>query len=101
MSKIPKPQKCEKKIYTQTEFEKVLNKSVLAVSKQSTMIFMAAFALSLHRELHLEPQVIRDTMQAAARIACEALCYEDVYEEVSKEIGTDVTDLLRDEMLEI
>lgn len=101
MSRIPKPQKCIPKVYTEADFKRALNKATLAVSKQSTMIFMAAFALSLHRELHLDPETIRDTMRAASRIACEALCYEDVYWEVKNEIGTDVSDLLRDEMLEI
>lgn len=98
--KIPKVQKCPPKIYSEADFQRALRKSSVSIAKQSTMTYMGAFALTLHRELHLPPEQIQSAMKYAARVACESLCVNDLVEAVNEEIGADVSDMMREDMLD-
>jgi len=82
----PKRQRCQPKVFTATEYERQLRKSVTDVTRQCTKIYMASFALALHRKLGIEPEKIMD-----------ALCFTDVCKEVMDETGIDLSDLLSED----
>ena len=97
MSSQPKRQRCQPKKYTETEYERQLRKSITDVTRQCTKIYMASFALALHRKIHLEPEKIMDALEETSRISCDALCFTDVCREVMDETGIDLSDLLSED----
>ena len=90
----PKRQRCQPKKYTETEYERQLRKSVTDVTRQCTKIYMASFALALHRKLGIEPEKIMDVLNETSKISFDALCFTDVCKEVMDETGIDLSDLL-------
>lgn len=97
MSNQPKRQRCQPKKYTETEYERQLRKSITGVTRQCTKIYMASFALALHRKLGIEPEKIMDALEETSRISCDALCFTDVCKEVMDETGIDLSDLLSED----
>ena len=95
----PKRQRCQPKKYTETEYERQLRKSITSVTRQCTKIYMASFALALHRKLGIEPEKILDALEETSRISCDALCFTDVCKEVLDETGIDLSDLLSDDVV--
>lgn len=99
MSNQPKRQRCQPKKYTETEYERQLRKSITGVTRQCTKIYMASFALALHRKLGIEPEKILDALEETSRISCDALCFTDVCKEVMDETGIDLSDLLSEDLV--
>lgn len=97
MTSQPKRQRCQPKKYTETEYERQLRKSVTDVTRQCTKIYMASFALALHRKLGIEPEKIMDALEETSRISCEALCFTDLCKEVMDETGIDLSGLLSED----
>lgn len=98
-NKQPKRQKCQPKVFTATDYERQLRKSVTGVTRQCTQIYMASFALALHRKLGIEPEKIMDALEETSRISCDALCFTDVCKEVMDETGLDLSDLLSEDVI--
>ena len=99
MTSQPKRQRCQPKVFTATEYERQLRKSVTDVTRQCTKIYMASFALALHRKLGIEPEKIMDALEETSRISCDALCFTDVCKEVMDETGIDLSDLLSEDVI--
>lgn len=97
MSNQPKRQRCQPKKYTETEYERQLRKSITDVTRQCTKIYMASFALALHRKLGIEPEKVLDALEETSRISCDALCFTDVCKAVMDETGIDLSDLLSED----
>lgn len=97
MSNQPKRQRCQPKVFTATEYERQLRKSVTDVTRQCTKIYMASFALALRRKTQMEPETIMDVLEETSRISCDALCFTDVCKAVMDETGIDLSDLLSED----
>lgn len=90
MSNQPKRQKCQKKIYSETEFQRALRDAVMEIAKQNIKITVAAFALTMHRKLGLNEDQIGDLLEAMNDISNNALCFTDVKKELKEEVGLDI-----------
>ena len=97
MSKQPSRQKCQPKIYTDSDFRKALREAVFNVGCQNMKISIASFALALHRKLKLSTDEMIDILNETSRITNEALCYTDVRKQVLEETGLDIADYVESE----
>ena len=89
-NKQPARQKCQKKIYSETEFQRALRDAVMEIAKQNIKITVAAFALTMHRKLGLNEDQIGDLLEAMNEISNNALCFTDVRKELKEEVGLDI-----------
>lgn len=90
MKKQPARQKCQPKIYTESDFQRALRTAVINVAKQNIKITVAAFALTMHRKLGLNEDQISDLLVAMNEISDNALCFQDVRKELKEEVGLDI-----------
>jgi len=96
MSKQPKPQKCQPKVYTESDFRKALRTALMDVEKHHMKLSVASFALTLHRELHLNSDQIADILVATNKYSFNALCFEDARKELLEETGLDLSEYTDD-----
>ena len=91
-SKQPRRQRCEPKLYTESDFRRALRDAVMEVAKQNIKITVAAFALTMHRKLGLNEDQIGDLLESMNDISNNALCFQDVRKELKEEVGLDIND---------
>ena len=91
-NKQPRRQRCEPKLYTESDFRRALRDAVMEVAKQNIKITVAAFALTMHRKLGLNEDQIGDLLESMNDISNNALCFQDVRKELKDEVGLDIND---------
>ena len=94
MSKQPSRQRCQPKIYTDSDFRKALRVAVFNVGCQNMKISIASFALALHRKLGLNSDQIVDILTATNEYSLNALCFQDVRKELIDETGLDLDEFV-------
>ena len=94
MSKQPSRQRCQPKIYTDSDFRKALREAVFNVGCQNMKISIASFALALHRKLGLNSDQIVDILTATNEYSLNALCFQDVRKELIDETGLDLDEFV-------
>ena len=89
-SKQPARQKCQKKIYSETEFQRALRDAAMRLEVHHMKLAIGSFAMALHRKLGLNADQMGDVLEATNIYSHEALCFEDVKKEVKDETGLDI-----------
>ena len=92
MSKQPHRQRCQPKIYTQSDFDRGMRAALAEVEKQHMKLGVGSFALVLHRKLGLNSDQIGDILAATNEYSFNALCFQDVRNELLEETGLDISE---------
>ena len=90
MSKQPNRQRCQPKIYTDSDFRRALRDAALNLEKHHMKLCVASFALALHRKLGLNSNQIGDVLVATNEYSLKALCFTDVQKELKEETGLEL-----------
>lgn len=90
MSKQPKKQKCQKKIYSETDFQRALRDAAMRLEIHHMKLAIGSFALALHRKLGLSADQIGDVLEATNVYSHESLCFTDVQKELKEETGLEL-----------
>ena len=90
MSKQPSRQKCQKKVYSETEFQRALRDAAMRLEAHHMKLAIGCFALALHRKLGLNADKIGDVLEATNIYSHEALCFTDVQKELKEETGLEL-----------
>ena len=90
MAKQPHRQRCQPKLYTESDFRKALRDSLMAIEKHHMEVSIGSFALAMHRKLGLGGEQIADVLVAANEYSVDALCFEDVRRQLKDETGLDI-----------
>lgn len=96
--KQPKRQKCQPKVYTESDFRKALREAVYNVGLHNMKLNIASFALALHRHGGMDQDRMTEILSETAKISNEALCYTDVKEAVMQETGLDIDEFIESRM---
>lgn len=91
-NKQPRRQRCQPKVYTESEFQRELRNTAIKVAQQNVLITVAAFGLTMHRELGLDGDKIGDLLEKMNEISNNALCFEDVRRELKDEADLDIVE---------
>ena len=94
MSKQPNRQRCQPKIYTDSDFRRALRDAALNLEKHHMKLCVASFALALHRKLGLDSDQIADVLVATNEYSCDALCFQDAKKELLDEVGLDLDEFV-------
>ena len=97
MSKQPSRQKCQPKIYTESQFREALRNALMDIEKHHMQLCVGSFALALHRKLGLGSEQIADVLLATNEYSVNALCFQDVRKELKEETGLDIADYVESE----
>jgi len=97
-SKQPKRQKCQPKVYTDSDFRKALREAVYNVGVHNMKLNIASFALSLHRHGGMDKEKMIEILSETAKISNEALCYTDIRKSVLDESGLDIEEFIESRM---
>lgn len=89
-SKQPARQKCQKKIYSESDFQRALRKAAMNMEEHHMKLAIGSFALALHRKLGLDKDQMAEVLAAVNEISHEALCFTDVKHEIEEETGLDI-----------
>lgn len=92
----PNRQRCQPKIYTESDFRKALREALMSIEKHHTQMCVGSFALALHRKLGLDSDKIADVLVATNEYSHEALCFQDARKELLEETGLDLDDCTDD-----
>lgn len=90
MSKQPNRQRCQPKVYTESDFRQALRRAAMELEGHHMKLAIASFALALHRELGLDADKIGDVLARTNELSYEALCFTDVQQEVKAATGLDI-----------
>ena len=90
MKKQPRRQKCQAKIYTQSDMDRLLRESLMTLERHHMKLCIASFALALHRKLGLNSDQIADVLVATNEYSTEALCFQEARRELLDETGLDL-----------
>lgn len=96
MSKQPNRQKCQPKVYTESDFRRALREAAMNLEKHHMELCVASFALTLHRKLNLTGEQIADILVATNEYSTEALCFQDVRKELKAETGLDIGEFVEE-----
>lgn len=96
MSKQPRRQHCQPKIYTESDFRKALREALMSIEKHHTQMCVGSFALALHRKLGLDSDKIADVLAATNEYSLNALCFTDVQKELLDETGLDLDEFVEE-----
>ena len=96
MSKQPNRQRCQPKIYTDSDFRRALRDAALNLEKHHAKLFLASFALALHRKLGLNSDQIGDVLVATNEYSVNALCFQEVRKELLEEAGLDLDEYVEE-----
>ena len=88
--KQPRRQKCQPKVYTESDFRKALREALMNMEKHNLKLAIGAFALALHRKLNMPGEEIQEMLNLVQELSYEALCYQDVKKELKEAIGFDL-----------
>ena len=91
-NKQPRRQRCQPKVYTESEYQRGLRDTAIKIAKQNVLVTVAAFALTMHRELGLDSDRIGDLLVKMNEISNNALCFEDVRRELKEEADLDIVE---------
>ncbi len=91
-NKQPHRQRCQPKVYTDSDFRKALREALLNIERHHMEVSIGSFALALHRVLHLDSDKIADVLVATNEYSVNALCFEEVRKELLEETGLDLGD---------
>ena len=94
MSKQPNRQKCQPKLYTESDMRRIQRDALMRIEKHHMKLTIGAFALALHRNLHLPNEQIIDVLTATGEYTNEALCFTDVQRELMEEAGLDISEFV-------
>ena len=89
-SKQSARQKCQKKIYSESDFQRALREAAMNLEEHHMKLAIGSFALALHRKLGLGKDQMAEVLAALNEISHEALCYTDVKNEIMDETGLDI-----------
>ena len=92
MSKQPKRQKCQPKVYTESDLKRMTRDALMNLEKHHMELAIGSFALVLHRELGLNSDQIGDVLAATNEYSFNALCFQDVRKELLEETGLDISE---------
>ena len=90
MSKQPKRQKCQPKLYTESDLRRMTKETMINLEKHHMQLAMGSFALVLHRKMGLTGEQIADVLVATNEYSFNALCFQDVRKELKDETGLDI-----------
>lgn len=96
MSKQPNRQRCQPKIYTESDFRKALRDALMNIEKHHTLMCVGSFALALHRKLGLNSDQIGDVLVATNEYSVNALCFQEVRKELMDEVGLDIGEFVEE-----
>lgn len=91
-NKQPRRQRCQPKAYTESEHQRELRNTAIKVAQQNVLITVAAFGLTMHRELGLDGDKIGDLLEKMNSISSKALCFSEVRKELKDETGLDIVE---------
>ena len=89
-SNQPSRQKCQPKIYTESQFREALRNALMGIEKHHMQLCIGSFALAMHRKLGLNSEQIADVLVATNEYSVNALCFQDVRKELIDETGLDI-----------
>ena len=89
-NKQPARQKCQKKVYSETEFQRALRDAAMRLEVHHMKLAIGSFVLALHRKLGLNAEQMGDVLEATNIYSHEALCFSDVQKEVKEATGLDI-----------
>lgn len=92
----PNRQRCQPKIYTESDFRKALREALMSIEKHHTQMCVGSFALALHRKLGLDIDKIADVLVATNEYSLNALCFTDVQKELLDETGLDLDEFVEE-----
>lgn len=95
-NKQPRRQRCQPKIYTESDMRRIQRQALMDVGKHQTQLYLAAFGLTLHRTLGLTGDQIADILVATNEYSHESLCFQDARKELLEETGLDLDDCTDD-----
>lgn len=85
-------QKCQPKLYTESDLRRMTREALLRVEKHHMKLCIGSFALALHRNLHLPADQIADVLKATGEYSLNALCFTDVRKELKDETGLELNE---------
>lgn len=88
--KQPSRQRCQPKVYTQSDFDRGMRAALAVVEKNHMKLSIGSFALAMHRKLGLNSDQIADVLVATNEYSLNALCFQDVRKELLEETGLDI-----------
>lgn len=86
----PRRQKCQPKVYTESDFRRALRDAALNMEKHNLQLAIGCFALALRRKMNLDGDQIQEMLNLVQEYSFEALCYQDVRQEVKQATGLDL-----------
>jgi len=92
--KQPRRQKCQPKMYTESDLRRMTREALMNVEKQNMKVCIGSFALALHRKLGLNSDQIGDILTATNEYSLNALCFTDVQKELLDETGLDLDEFV-------
>ena len=90
MSKQHNRQRCQPKVYTESDFNRALRTALMGIEKHHMQLCIGSFALALHRKLGLTSDQIADVLVATNEYSMNALCFQEVRKELKEETGLDI-----------
>ena len=90
MNKQPKRQKCQPKLYTESDLKRMTRDALMNLEKHNMQLAIGSFALAMHRKLGLNGDQIADVLVATNEYSFNALCFQDVRKELMDEAGLDI-----------
>ena len=75
MSKQPNRQKCQPKLYTESDLKRMTRDALMEIEKHHMKLCIGSFALALHRKLGLNSDQIADVLVATNEYSFNALCF--------------------------
>lgn len=86
----PRRQKCQPKVYTEADMNRIARKVAQEIAKQNVLITVSSFSLTLHRKLGLDSDQIGDILEAMNELCDNTLCFSEIREQLKDEVGLDI-----------
>lgn len=96
MNNQPRRQRCQPKVYTESDFRKALRDALMDIEKHHMKLCVAAFALTMHRKMGLDSDQIADILVATNEYSKDALCFQDARKELLEEAGFDLDEYVEE-----
>lgn len=96
MNNQPRRQRCQPKVYTESDFRKALRDALMDIEKHHMKLCVAAFALTMHRKMGLDSDQIADILVATNEYSKDALCFQDARKELLEEAGLDLDEYVEE-----
>ena len=87
----PKRQKCAERKYTESEVNKMLRDTAIAVAKHNVRTTVATCGLALRRKFKFGKKRILKVLDEMDRLAFESLSFEEIRQTLMDETGIDLT----------